>query len=113
MMSVSVRYAMKAGHSCIAFSFCLLLVFRATSVAQGGAQTHTSTAAPPSTLTRPDSIQDSGFYNYCANMSEQGRAGGRRRASPLATHAGVRRLQGLCGELHSNRSAGKVRNHFY
>ena len=67
---------MKAGHSHIAFSFCLLLVFRATSVAQGGAQTHASTPAPPSTLTRPDSIQDSGFYNYWANMSAQGRAGG-------------------------------------
>jgi Tfp pilus assembly protein PilF len=67
---------MKAGHSHIAFSFCLLLVFRTTSVAQGGAQTHASTPAPPSTLTRPDSIQDSGFYNYWANMSAQGRAGG-------------------------------------
>lgn len=44
--------------------------------AQGGAQTHSSTAAPPSTRTRPDSIQDSGFYNYWANMSAQGRAGG-------------------------------------
>ncbi len=27
-------------------------------------------------MTRPDSIQDSGFYNYWANMSVQGRAGG-------------------------------------
>ena len=67
---------MKAGPSRVAFSICLLLVFRAISVAQGGAQTHTSSPAPPSNLTRPDSIQDSGFYNYWANMSAQGRAGG-------------------------------------
>ena len=40
------------------------------------AQTHQTSPQPPSTLTRPDSIQDSGFYNYWANMSAQGRAGG-------------------------------------
>ncbi|MGA8432033.1 MAG: hypothetical protein WB729_19570 [Candidatus Sulfotelmatobacter sp.] len=32
--------------------------------------------APPSNITRPDSIQDSGFYGYWTNMSGQGRAGG-------------------------------------
>ena len=40
------------------------------------AQTRATTPQPPSTITRPDSIQDSGFYNYWANMSAQGRAGG-------------------------------------
>jgi len=42
-----------------------------------GAQTPRSpTPAPPSTTTRPDSIQDSGLYGYWNNMSGQGRAGG-------------------------------------
>jgi len=36
----------------------------------------TSTPAPPSNITRPDSIQDSGFYGYWTNMSGQSRAGG-------------------------------------
>ncbi len=40
------------------------------------AQTRTSTPVPPSTTTRPDSIQDSGFYDYWSQMSGQGRAGG-------------------------------------
>jgi tetratricopeptide (TPR) repeat protein len=35
-----------------------------------------STPAPPSNITRPDSIQDSGFYGYWTNMSGQSRAGG-------------------------------------
>jgi Tfp pilus assembly protein PilF len=35
-----------------------------------------STPAPPSTITRPDSIQDSGTYGYWTQMSGQGRAGG-------------------------------------
>ncbi|MGO9085162.1 MAG: tetratricopeptide repeat protein [Terriglobales bacterium] len=35
-----------------------------------------ATAAPPSTITRPESIQDSGLYDYWADMSGQGRAGG-------------------------------------
>ena len=40
-------------------------------------QTHPApTAAPPSTITRPGSIQDSGLYDYWADMSGQGRAGG-------------------------------------
>jgi tetratricopeptide (TPR) repeat protein len=41
-----------------------------------GAQVRQSTAAPPSTITRPDSIQESGLYGYWNNMSNQGRAGG-------------------------------------
>ncbi len=41
-------------------------------------QTHptASTPAPPSTITRPGSIQDSGLYDYWADMSGQTRAGG-------------------------------------
>lgn len=60
----------------IAFSFWSLLILSIISVERVVAQTHTSTPAPPSNITRPDSIQDSGFYNYWANMSAQGRAGG-------------------------------------
>ena len=59
-----------------AFSFCFLLVLTGMQVDQAGAQTRSSTPAPPSAITRPDSIQDSGFYDYWANMSAQGRAGG-------------------------------------
>ena len=40
------------------------------------AQSHQTTAQPPAQAARPDSIQDSGFYNYWANMSAQGKAGG-------------------------------------
>ncbi len=67
---------MKAKLSLLAFSFSLLLLFTGIQAAQAGAQTHASTPAPPSTITRPDSIQDSGLYNYWATMSAQGRAGG-------------------------------------
>jgi hypothetical protein len=46
--------------------------------ALGGAQAapRQSTAQPPSQVTRPDSIQESGLYGYWNNMSGQGRAGG-------------------------------------
>jgi tetratricopeptide (TPR) repeat protein len=57
-------------------SFCFLLAIVGVQVERAAAQTHASAPAPPSTLTRPDSIQDSGFYNYWAGMSAQGRAGG-------------------------------------
>ena len=67
---------MEAKLSLPAFSFCFLLVLTGVQVEQAGAQTHSSTPAPPSTITRPDSIQDSGLYNYWATMSAQGRAGG-------------------------------------
>jgi hypothetical protein len=40
------------------------------------AQARTSAPAPPSTITRPESIQDSGLYDYWADMSGQGRAAG-------------------------------------
>ncbi len=67
---------MKTKLSLRAFSFCLLVVLAGMQVQPAGSQTHASTPAPPSTITRPDSIQDSGLYNYWANMSAQGRAGG-------------------------------------
>jgi Tfp pilus assembly protein PilF len=51
------------------------LVLIGLTIDQAGAQ-RSSTPAPPSKITRPDSIQDSGLYNYWANMSAQGRAGG-------------------------------------
>lgn len=54
--------------------FALLFVLSLAETGWG--QTHQSTPQPPSTITRPDSIQDSGFYNYWANMTAQGRAGG-------------------------------------
>ena len=59
-------------------SFGLLWVLAAAAFAQSGGQAHVPpvTAAPPTTVTRPDSIQDSGLYYYWANMSAQGRAGG-------------------------------------
>jgi tetratricopeptide (TPR) repeat protein len=67
---------MKETRSLLAFSMCLSLVVVGVQLEQARAQTHASTPAPPSTITRPDSLQDSGFYNYWANMSAQGRAGG-------------------------------------
>ena len=68
-----MKHALFSFHS----SSCSYCISRRHSyVGQAAAQTHASTPAPPSTVTRPDSIQDSGFYNYWANMSAQGRAGG-------------------------------------
>jgi len=52
------------------------ILFVVSAMEGGWAQTHQTTPQPPSTITRPDSIQDSGFYNYWANMTAQGRAGG-------------------------------------
>jgi tetratricopeptide (TPR) repeat protein len=49
-----------------------LLTFNVITVAQ----MRNTTAAPPSNITRPDSIQDSNMYEYWTNMSGQGRAGG-------------------------------------
>jgi tetratricopeptide (TPR) repeat protein len=44
---------------------------------QMAGQTRSPSPAPqPSSATRPDSIQDSGLYDYWAQMSGQGRAGG-------------------------------------
>jgi Tfp pilus assembly protein PilF len=53
--------------SCAVLS--LFLLFGLSAVAQS----RPVTAAPP---TRPESIQDSGLYDYWADMSGQGRAGG-------------------------------------
>lgn len=50
----------------------LSLSLTLTAVGQG----RTSSPAPPSAITRPESIQDSGLYNYWADMSGQGRADG-------------------------------------
>jgi Tfp pilus assembly protein PilF len=54
--------------------FLLMLIVGSWHMA---AQTRSPSPAPqPSSATRPDSIQDSGFYDYWAQMSGQGRAGG-------------------------------------
>jgi tetratricopeptide (TPR) repeat protein len=55
-------------------SFLLLVLSSCTLLAEP--QVKSSMPAPPSNITRPDSIQDSGFYGYWTNMSGQGRAGG-------------------------------------
>lgn len=47
-----------------------------TLSAFGQTRTTTSTPAPPDTITRPGSIQDSNIYDYWADMSGQTRAGG-------------------------------------
>lgn len=57
-------------------SFGLSFAGLSFSSLPAAAQARTSTPAPPSTITRPDSIQDSGLYGYWNNMSGQGRAGG-------------------------------------
>lgn len=54
----------------------ILFLFSFSCAAAVQAQTHQAAPQPPSQLNRPDSIQDSGFYNYWANMSAQGKAGG-------------------------------------
>jgi len=56
--------------------FLFLFLLSVAGLSKLSAQARTSTPAPPSNITRPDSIQDSGLYNYWANMSSQGRAGG-------------------------------------
>ena len=56
------------------FTGLVLVVVGMFSLSEG--QTRSTTAAPPTQVTRPDSIQDSGFYDYWANMSAQGKAGG-------------------------------------
>jgi tetratricopeptide (TPR) repeat protein len=52
----------------------LLSTLPSTALAQGSG--HTATPMPPSTITRPDSIQDTGVYNYWTYMTAQERAGG-------------------------------------
>lgn len=69
-----VRCAVKITRGAFALSLYFVVIPWVCELARG--QTHQSTPQPPSTITRPDSIQDSGFYNYWANMSAQGRAGG-------------------------------------
>jgi Tfp pilus assembly protein PilF len=57
------------------FSWAICSLFLLSGLHALG-QTHNPTSAPPSTITRPGSIQDSGLYDYWADMSAQGRAGG-------------------------------------
>ena len=52
---------------------CLLFLFAIVAIGQ---TRPTSTPTPSGTITRPGSIQDSGLYDYWADMSGQGRAGG-------------------------------------
>jgi hypothetical protein len=75
---MSGRCAVKVTFFPFVSSFFLLLLLIGIEVHQARAQAHVPpvTAAPPTTVARPDSIQDSGFYDYWANMSAQGRAGG-------------------------------------
>jgi tetratricopeptide (TPR) repeat protein len=72
---MQVRCAVKVNSRAFGFLVCLLSLATAFAFAQNPVQTH-ATGTPASTMTRPDSIQDSGFYGYWANMSAQGRAGG-------------------------------------
>lgn len=67
---------MKSISSRFVLSLYLPVLLGSLGFTQSGGQSHASAPAPPSTITRPDSIQDSGFYNYWASMSAQGRAGG-------------------------------------
>jgi tetratricopeptide (TPR) repeat protein len=53
-----------------------VLSFGVMAAGQSATAMKNSTPAPPSTATRPDSIQDSGLYGYWNNMTGQGRAGG-------------------------------------
>jgi tetratricopeptide (TPR) repeat protein len=54
----------------------LVLSFLAIAISSESQVNKSSTPAPPSNITRPDSIQNSGFYGYWTNMSGQSRAGG-------------------------------------
>jgi tetratricopeptide (TPR) repeat protein len=60
----------------VAFALPLISTLIAVRPTEVQAQARSTTAQPPSTVARPDSIQDSGFYNYWANMNAQGKAGG-------------------------------------
>lgn len=53
---------------------CSFLFF--TMRAMGQTRPSPSTPGPQTTITRPESIQDSGLYDYWADMTGQGRAGG-------------------------------------
>ena len=59
----------------VSLSFAILSC-NAFVAGQSATAMKNSTPAPPSTATRPDSIQDSGLYGYWNNMTGQGRAGG-------------------------------------
>ena len=57
-------------------SFCIALLVSFLCLGIPGWAQKTSMPAPPSNITRPDSLADSGFYGYWTNMTGQGRAGG-------------------------------------
>jgi cytochrome c-type biogenesis protein CcmH/NrfG len=67
---------MHGKRSVVGHSLVLFLTLSTIQSRYLAAQTHTTTAAPPNQVMRPDSIQDSGFYDYWTQMSGQGRAGG-------------------------------------
>jgi hypothetical protein len=58
---------------CVWVVYSFFLVFTLSALGQ---TRPTSVPGPPSAITRPESIQDSGLYDYWADMSAQGRAGG-------------------------------------
>jgi Tfp pilus assembly protein PilF len=62
-----IHKALLGSISCILFSFAIIAA---------GQTRPTSTPTPSDSITRPGSIQDSGLYDYWADMSGQGRAGG-------------------------------------
>jgi len=62
--------------SCLLLFLSLVFLSGVLASAQSATAMRNSTPAPPSTATRPDSIQDSGLYGYWNNMTGQGRAGG-------------------------------------
>jgi Tfp pilus assembly protein PilF len=57
------------------FSWATASLFFLSSLHAVG-QAHAAPPTSSSTITRPESIQDSGLYDYWADMSGQGRAGG-------------------------------------
>jgi Tfp pilus assembly protein PilF len=57
-------------------SSLLLLILNVTLNALGQAHAPSTAPVQQNTITRPESIQDSGLYDYWAEMSSQGRAGG-------------------------------------
>lgn len=71
-----MRCAVKKWAPAFALSCFVVVLFFLVAPDRIQSQTHATAAQPPSTTTRPDSLQDSGFYDYWANMSAQGRAGG-------------------------------------
>lgn len=66
---------MKLHSSCLAAAV-IAATFPAVGLAQGTGGMRAPAPAPPSTTTRPDTIQDAGVYGYWTHMTTQERAGG-------------------------------------